>query len=51
MWSSSEYSLYCYESAGDKIVDKYYYVCDDRINDFVVAPVVNSSASNAVLAC
>lgn len=40
LWSAGEYILNCYESgAAGKILDKYYFICDDKINDLIVAPV------------
>jgi Bardet-Biedl syndrome 7 protein len=39
LWSAGEYILNCYESAGGKIVDKYFFINEDRINDLIVAPV------------
>lgn len=42
----------CYESAGElRIIDKYYYTCDDRINDMIIAPVQGKDFLNPVLAC
>lgn len=52
MWSAGEYILNCYESSGGlSILDKYYYTCDDKINDMIIAPVQGSSFLNPVLAC
>lgn len=51
LWSASEYILNCYESAGNRIVDKYYYICDDKINDLIIAPVAGQMVMNPILAC
>lgn len=51
LWSGGEYILNCYESAGAKIIDKYYYICDDKINDLIVAPVAGQMVSNPIMAC
>jgi len=39
LWSAGEYFLNCYSSAANKIINTYYYVCEDKINDLIVAPV------------
>ena len=39
LWSAGDYILNCYESVDGKITDKYYFICDDKINDLVIAPV------------
>jgi hypothetical protein len=31
--------------------DKYYYICDGKINDLVVAPVAGSAVLNPIMAC
>ena len=41
----------CYESRDNKIKDKFYFICDDKINDMVVAPVAGQMVLNPVLAC
>lgn len=51
LWSTSEYIMNCYESAGDKIADRYHYICDDKINDFLVAEIAGPGSKNPVLAC
>jgi hypothetical protein len=52
LWSAGEYILNCYESgASGKIVDKYYFICDDRINDLIVAPVAGQMVLNPIMAC
>lgn len=39
LWSAGDYILNCYESAANQIKDKYYFICEDKINDLVLAPV------------
>ncbi|CDW85212.1 bardet-biedl syndrome 7 protein [Stylonychia lemnae] len=51
LWSAGEYILNCYESVNNKIVDKYFYICDDRINDMVVTSVSGQMVLNPVIAC
>jgi len=51
LWSSGEYILNCYESVGEKIVDKYFFICEDRINDMLVTPVAGQMVNNPILAC
>ena len=52
LWSAGEYILNCYESgAAGKILDKYYYICDDKINDLIVAPVAGQMVLNPIMAC
>jgi Bardet-Biedl syndrome 7 protein len=51
LWSAGDYILNCYESVDNKIVDKYFYVCEDKINDLVIASVSGQMAFNSVLAC
>lgn len=51
LWSAGDYILNCYESVESKIVDKYLYVCEDKINDLVIASVSGQLVHNAVLAC
>ena len=41
----------CYESVNNKIVDKYFYICDDKINDMLVACVAGQMVHNPVIAC
>ena len=44
--------LNCYESSADNVMkDKYYYICDGKINDLVVAPVAGSAVLNPIMAC
>jgi hypothetical protein len=51
LWSAGEYILNCYESVNNKIVDKYFFICEDKINDMVIATVSGQMVSNPVLAC
>jgi len=51
LWSAGDYILNCYESVDGKIVDKYFYICDDMINDMVVAPVTGQLVLNCIIAC
>jgi len=39
LWSAGEYILNCYESVNNKIIDKYFFICEDRINDMLVCSV------------
>lgn len=36
LWSAGTYTLNCYASANGAIADKYYFVCDDKINEMIV---------------
>lgn len=51
LWSAGEYILNCYESVNNKIVDKYFYICEDKINDMLIASVSGQLVLNPVLAC
>lgn len=52
LWSAGEYVLNCYESSGGlSIIDKFYYTCDDKINDMVIAEVQGQGYLNPILAC
>ena len=52
LWSAGEYILNCYESSADNVMkDKYYYICDDKINDLVVASVAGQMVLNPIMAC
>ena len=51
LWSAGDYILNCYESVDMKITDKYFFICEDKINDFVVAPVSGQMVFNTILAC
>jgi hypothetical protein len=51
LWSAGEYILNCYESVSNKIIDKYFYICDDRINDMIVTSVSGQMVLNAVIGC
>lgn len=39
LWSAGEYILNCYESRDNAIKDRYYFICEDKINDLLLAPV------------
>lgn len=41
----------CYESVNNKIVDKYFYICEDKINDMAIAAVAGQMVFNPILAC
>ena len=32
LWSAGTYTLNCYASSNNTITDKYFFVCDDKIN-------------------
>ena len=51
LWSAGEYFLNCYSSANNKIINTYYYVSEDKINDLIVAPVAGQMVLNPILAC
>jgi len=51
LWSAGEYILNCYASVSNKILDRYFYICEDRINDMVVASVSGQLVQNPVVAC
>ena len=36
LWSAGSYTLNCYASSNNTIADKYFFVCDDKINDMIV---------------
>ena len=36
LWSSGIYTLNCFASQNNAIADKYFYVCDDKINQMLV---------------
>ena len=49
--AAGEYFLNCYSSANNKIINTYYYVCEDKINDLIVAPVAGQMVLNAIIGC
>ena len=51
LWSAGDYILNCYESIDSKIVDKFFYICEDKINDLIVAPVTGQLVFNPIIAC
>ena len=36
LWSAGTYTLNCYASQNNTISDKYYFVCEDVINEMIV---------------
>ena len=36
LWTAGEFTVNCYESTKSRIEDKYYYTCDERINDMLM---------------
>lgn len=50
LWSAGANTLNCYTSAGGKIVDKYYYISDERITFMDVAEVIPGQTPLAVIA-
>jgi len=36
LWSAGTYTLNCYASKNNAIADKYFFVCDDKINEMIV---------------
>ena len=52
IWSCGEYVLACYESSGGlQVVNKYFYTCEDKINDIIVEHVAGQGFLNPILAC
>ena len=55
LWSAGAFTLNCYASANNAIADKYFYVCDDKINGMIVlhADILNTGQIMpfVVLAC
>ena len=53
LWSAGAYTLNCYTSSNNSIADKYYFLCDDIINDMLVTSLDPESQtdSSVVLAC
>ena len=51
LWSAGEYIMNCYESVNNKIIDKYFYICEDKINDMAIAAVAGQMVFNPILAC
>ena len=50
LWSAGAYTLNCYTSSANTIADKYYFLCDDIINDMIVTSSEDEQAL-VVLAC
>jgi len=36
LWSAGAYTLNCFASQNNAIADKYFFVCDDKINEMLV---------------
>lgn len=52
LWSAGAYTLNCYASSNNTIQDKYYYLCDDKINEMIITQLApEHQESSAVLAC
>jgi hypothetical protein len=52
LWSAGKFTLNCYGSQNGAVVNKYFYVCDEEINDLLVAKVdPNSDSYAAIIAC
>lgn len=53
LWSAGPYTLVCYESRDNRIADKYFYTCEEQINELIVAQLPSSKEDNfnPVLAC
>lgn len=39
LWSAGAYTLNCYASSNNTIQDKYYYLCDDKINEMIITQI------------
>lgn len=42
LWSAGPYTLVCYESRDNRIADKYFYTCEEQINELIVAQLPSS---------
>lgn len=51
LWSSGDFVLQNYQSTGEGIKDKFYYVSEDKMNDLMVANVTGDLINNSILAC
>ena len=55
LWSAGDYTLNCYASVNNAIADKYFVVCDDKINQMIVefSDLVNAGRVDpyVLLAC
>ena len=52
LWSAGVYTLNCYASSNNTIQDKYYFLCDDKINDMIVTQLLPDHVeSSVILAC
>ena len=50
LWSAGAYTLNCYASQNNAIADKYFFVCDDKINAMIVHHDAQGEAI-VILAC
>lgn len=41
----------CFESSSGKVLDKYYYMCDDKINDMEFQSITGAMVNNPILGC
>lgn len=51
LWSCGDFILNNYGSGKDGIQDKFYYICEDKINDMMVQHVGGEMINNTILAC
>lgn len=52
LWSAGSNTLNCYESKDNRIIDKYFFNCEETINEMIVTTLPSNLGSfNAVLAC
>ena len=51
IWISGEYILNHLSSGANSLIDKYFYMCEDKINAMLVAPITSPSTRNSLLAC
>ena len=49
LWSAGAYTLNCYASKNNSINDKYYFLCDDIINDMVVTSFNPKEQENSIV--
>ena len=52
LWSAGAYTLNCYASQNNAIADKYFFVCEDKINAMIVHHYeAQDSEAIVILAC
>ena len=51
LWSAGAYTLNCYASQSNAIADKYFFVCDDKINAMIVHHDAQGGEAIVILAC